>query len=236
MIAYRIPLKLPQAHLQLKNTSFKRVSVEINAVFNPLELLDIFERGRQIKVIERPTDSLISQYLALVAPKVGNGFKYVVRAGQAVSTQLLADNTLPDQIGRDTFLAELDHLSELYTDLIGCPNIGVRLEVLNSAMCPRFHVDKTGIRLLCTYLGQGTQWLDDIYADRSKLGLASANIDDSDSGLILDPKGVHQAQRFAVVLLKGSMWQGNGTRGIIHRSPPVLDNKLRVMLAIDAIW
>lgn len=236
MIAYRIPLKLPQPQLQLKNTSFKRVTVEINSVFNPLELLDIFEHGQQIKVIERPTDSIISQYLALITPKLGSGFKYVVRAGQAVSTQLLADNTLPDQIGRDTFLAELDHLSELYTDLIGCPNIGVRLEVLNSAMCPRFHVDKTGIRLLCTYLGQGTQWLEEAYADRTKLGFASANIDDGDSGLILDSKGVHQAQTFAVVLLKGSLWQGNHMRGIIHRSPPVLDNKPRVMLAIDAMW
>jgi len=42
---------------------------------------------------------------------------------------------------------------------------------------------------------------------------------------------------FAVALLKGSLWQGNGGRGVIHRSPAVTPGETpRVLLAMDADW
>jgi len=239
MISYRIPsvqLNQSQEHLPLNMVQFKESSVDAKANFNPLEMLDIFEHGRQIKVIDRPVNHNITQYLNAVAPKLASGFKYAVNAGQATSAKLLADNVLPIQAGRDAFLADLDCLSDLYFDLIDSPQLSLRIEVLNTAMCPKFHVDKTGIRMLCTYQGQGTQWLDDEYADRTKLGMASGKLDDSQSGLILNLQAVHVVPTFAVALLKGSLWQGNHMRGIIHRSPSVLDNSPRVLLAIDAIW
>lgn len=239
MISYRIPsiqLNQSQEHLPLNIVQFKESSVDAKAEFIPLEMLDIFEHDRQIKVIERPINHNISQYLDTAAPKLASGFKCAVRAGQAISAKLLADNVLPNQAGRDAFLADLDCLSDLYIDLIACPQVSLRIEVLNTAMCPKFHVDKTGIRMLCTYQGQGTQWLDDQYANRAKLGMASGNLDDSQSGLILDTQAVHVVPAFAIALLKGSLWQGNHMRGIIHRSPAVLGNKPRVMLAIDAVW
>lgn len=211
--------------------------IESAVKFNPIEMLDIFEHGKQIKVIERAINQEIIDYLKLVAPQLGTGFKAALPASQIISTKLLTENTLPNHVGRDRFLKELDCLTGLYIDLLGCPNIGVRLEVLNHAMCPKFHVDKTGIRLLCTYVGEGTQWLDDTYADRTKLGMASVNMEDSVSGLILDASGIHQVKNFHIALLKGSMWQGNGMQGIIHRSPAVLnDGQARIMLAIDAMW
>lgn len=40
---------------------------------------------------------------------------------------------------------------------------------------------------------------------------------------------------FSVVLLKGSLWQGNGCRGIVHRSPAVALPP-RVLVALDAGW
>lgn len=239
MISYRTPskpLNQPQEHLPLSMARLRESSVGAKADFNPLEMLDIFKHGRQIKVIDRPINHNITQYLNAVAPKLASGFKYAVNAGQATSAKLLADNVLPIQAGLDAFLADLDCLSDLYFDLIGCPQVSLRIEVLNSAMCPKFHVDKTGIRMLCTYRGQGTQWLDEQYADRGKLGMASGNLDDSLSGLILNPQAIHSVPVFAIALLKGSLWQGNHMRGIIHRSPAVLGNQPRVMLAIDAIW
>jgi hypothetical protein len=239
MIAYRVPshqFGASTVHLQSSNVAFKKLSVEAHATFNPLDMLDIFEHDRQIKVIERPSNPAITKYLTMALNQLSGGFKYVLQADQKPSSIFLKDNALPNIAGRENFLADVDLLTTMYLDLIGCPQIGVRLEVLNSAMCPKFHVDKTGIRMLCTYVGQGTQWLDDAYADRSKLGMAAARQDDSDSGLILNQRGVHQAPAFAIALLKGSLWQGNHMRGIIHRSPAILKNKTRVLLAFDAIW
>lgn len=187
-------------------------------------------------MLKRAVNVDIANYLDKAEPKLGKGFQYLIDANEPVSAKLIKDNSLPGDKGRDEFLADIDYLASLYVDLLGCKSIGVRLEVLSQAMCPKFHVDKTGIRMLCTYQGQGTEWLDDTYAVRTKLGMVSINMEDSDSGLILDSKGIHRVDLFGVALLKGSLWQGNATCGIIHRSPVVLDSKPRIMLAVDAMW
>lgn len=109
--------------------------------------------------------------------------------------------------------------------------------MVNRAMCPRFHVDHVGIRLLCTYRGPATEWLEDACADRSKLGPAPPDVSDENSGVVLNPAGIHRAAPYAIVLLKGSRWQGNEGRGIIHRSPIVPSNTVpRVLLSLDALW
>jgi len=103
-------------------------------------------------------------------------------------------------------------------------------------MCPRFHIDRVGIRMLCTYRGPGTEWLDDRYADRTFLGSNALTEMYTGSGLILDQAAIHSAPTFAVVLLKGSLWQGNAGKGVIHRSPQIEDGSSRVLVAMDAIW
>jgi hypothetical protein len=218
-----------------KNSVYK--STPPTAVdFDALELLSIFAHYQQITVVERPNNQKITQYLQQTADALGRGFQLTLKASESVSKKVLTQRLLPDQLGRDTLLADLDLLAHLYSDLIGCPEIGVRLEVLHGAMCPTLHVDRTGIRLLCTYLGPGAEWLDDRYADRSKLGISTLNVCDADSGLILDSAGLHQAPTFAIALLKGSLWQGNQQRGVIHRSPSVNPEQIRVLVAMDALW
>lgn len=237
MIAYRltqVPPSLPKPHFNVHEQAPQSLASRTISDFNPLEALEIFEHGRQIKVINRPINAAITQYLA--SANLSYGAKFILPAGQSFSRKLIASHALPNNAGRDAFLADLDNLSELYTDLIGCSQIGIRLEVLSGAMCPKFHVDRTGIRMLCTYQGQGTEWLEDAYANRAKLGISSGNLSDNESGLILNTKGIHQVPQFAIALLKGSAWQGNHMHGIIHRSPPVLDTNPRVLVAMDAIW
>lgn len=127
---------------------------------------------------------------------------------------------------RPALAADLAWLMELYGDLLGCPAIGLRLEVLDRAMCPGWHVDHTGIRLLCSYRGPGTEWLDDRGIDRDRLGAATTG---------RSPSGA--AGTGDICLLKGSAWQGNQGRGVIHRSPmPAAGTGPRVLVALDALW
>ena len=116
--------------------------------------------------------------------------------------------------------------------------VGLRLEVLHNAMCPRFHVDRTGIRMTCTYLGPGTEWIDDVQVDRTRLGSGANGLPDTQSELFTtDETSIEAASCFDVVLLKGTLWQGNTARGAIHRSPATTssDNP-RILLVIDALW
>lgn len=66
---------------------------------------------------------------------------------------------------------------------------------------------------------------------------ASGGQPDETSGLLLPGHRIETIPPFAVALLKGSLWQGNGGRGIVHRSPAVAaDEAPRVLLAMDAGW
>ena len=93
-------------------------------------------------------------------------------------------------------------------------------------MCPRWHVDRVPIRMLCTYTGPGTEWLENQEVDKTKLSEpAIAN-------------GASQrAEIGEVVLLKGALWQGNTGFGAIHRSPaPASVEERRILLTLDPLW
>lgn len=204
--------------------------------FNPMDLLPIFENTRQIHLIERQPKNEITSYLQQVSTRLGNGFRHILRPADASQETLDQALRLPEATGKSALLADISLLVNLYADLLDCPQVAIRLEVLQHAMCPRFHIDRTGIRLLCTYVGPGTEWLEEGFCHRDALKHTYATLDAFHSDLILHPQGVRQASPHALVLLKGSRWQGNDHAGVIHRSPEIQPGTTRVVLALDAIW
>lgn len=118
--------------------------------------------------------------------------------------------------------AHLSFLIGLLADLTGVESVGVRARNANASMCPRFHVDHIPLRLLCTYLGPGTQWLDE-----AKAGCA-ARIGDRDRHGV-----VRQAEPGDLVLLKGDGWHENEGGGAVHRSPP--HDLPRLVVSLDPL-
>ncbi len=201
------------------------------------DLAAIFADVVQIAVLPRAADEVIAAYLeaAVASGRLVNGFRTALPVGQRPDLSALTG--LPDLPGREALADDLAVMAELYGDLLGCESVGLRLEVVGRAMCPRFHVDHVGIRMLCTYRGPGTEWLNEDCANRSFLGARSGGLPDGESGLIRDADGIHAVPPFAITLLKGDLWQGNAGRGIIHRSPLVAEETSpRVLVAIDAVW
>jgi hypothetical protein len=195
-------------------------------------LVQIFEPSVQLCHLPRPVDRLIDAYLQAAALRMGQGLRQVVEIRQGFSAA-----HLPDLPGRQALVNDIDFLLALYGDLLDCAHAVLRLEVINRAMCPRFHVDHTGIRLLCTYRGPGTEWLEEGCANRSKLGHGARGQADEHSGLVIDPNGIGHVAPHAIALLKGDLWQDNTGRGAIHRSPAVTPEAApRVLLALDAVW
>ena len=117
-------------------------------------------------------------------------------------------------------------LREVVCELIACEAAGLRLARLDHAMCPGWHVDRVGIRLVCTYQGPGTEWLDDQDTDRR----APDSDDTNESAFV-------QATPGEIVLLKGALWQGNDAFGAIHRSPHCQHlDALRTLITLDPLW
>ena len=138
-----------------------------------------------------------------------------------------------DTAGARAFLDEIRVFAAVYADLVDADHLGVRLAVTRAAMCPRFHVDRVGVRMVCTYQGPGTEWLDHADVERARIGHAAGGLPDTESGLIRSGARIQQMRLFEVGLLKGEAWEGNLGRGAVHRSPA--GGARRVLLTLEAL-
>lgn len=127
--------------------------------------------------------------------------------------------------GHAAFVADVTWLVELYTELLEARRIGLRLRLLDKAMCPRFHVDPVPLRLVCSYAGPGSQWLAEGAMDRRRLGDALAEPTAAEA--------IHSLRSGEVALLKGERWKGNEGAGLIHRSPTLAAGQRRLLLTLD---
>lgn len=131
--------------------------------------------------------------------------------------------------GYQAWLADVRLLVDAFCELFGQREVGLRLRTLNSAMCPRFHVDWVTVRLICCYGGLGTEWLPNDAVDRGALGVGG-------SGRIPDQSAIRHMPAYAVGLMKGERWEGNEGRGLVHRSPaPTAEQPRRLLLTLDML-
>lgn len=129
-----------------------------------------------------------------------------------------------DLPGYTAFVADVGWLLQAYACLLDAQRIGLRLRLLDQAMCPRFHVDRVPLRLVTTYAGPGSQWLAGEYA-------AGAHL--ADPALNPEEAAIRTMGCGDVALLKGERWEGNEHTAIIHRSPPVRPGERRLLLTLD---
>lgn len=120
--------------------------------------------------------------------------------GQPVPVQLAADMT---------------QLALVFAAVTRKERVRIRLDGVTHDSCRRFHMDATGLRLLCTYRGAGTQWT-----------LCGP-----------DCRVPHQAPACSVALIKGTRHDPPPPEGCLHRSPPVSllpeNRRARLLLCID---
>lgn len=130
-----------------------------------------------------------------------------------------------DLEGYEGFVADIAWLVSAYACLLGAKRVGLRLRVLDKAMCPRFHVDHVPVRLITTYAGIGSQWLQEGVMERRHLGQSEAEpVHDS---------LIERLDTGDVALLKGEKWRGNEGAGLIHRSPALAEGERRLILTLD---
>ncbi|MHC8329829.1 DUF1826 domain-containing protein [Pseudomonas sp. LB1P83] len=130
-----------------------------------------------------------------------------------------------DLEGYAGFIADVSWLVSAFACLLGAKRIGLRVRVLDKAMCPRFHVDHVPVRLITTYSGIGSQWLKEGVMDRRQLG--KSEVEPTEDSLIEDIASGE------VALLKGEKWHGNEGFGLIHRSPQPAPGERRLILTLD---
>ena len=193
-------------------------------------LADIYQNNISMAVWQRKLGS-ISQYTESL---LGSSPNFVFKSqGSSEYLKKLLTKLLPEAQGKTLFVEDVSLLVDMFACLFDLEEVGLRLNVLSNAMCPRFHVDKIPCRLVSTYAGSGSEWLHEAHVIRDRLGLGG-RVNDHESGLY--EKGrVNQLNVGDVALMKGDEWPTSLGRGVVHRSPSAsLENK-RLFLSLDMI-
>jgi hypothetical protein len=121
------------------------------------------------------------------------------------------------------------YLIDLFKEITNADNFRILLSTVNTNMCRKFHTDMNDLRLLCTYSGPGTLWLNDDNVNREALDSHYDN-----ECIVLDESKIRQAATGAVVILKGAIYPGEATNAIVHRSPSIEESgERRLLLRID---
>ena len=199
---------------------------------DPGVLADIYNEGTDIAIWKRDLPqsvrSSVAEFVdthpshrAAIAVTPDKAYKALIESlGGKLDVEVIAD--IADLVGMFCMLFNLEQA-------------GIRLSVLDSAMCPKFHVDRIPCRLVTTYQGIATEWLPHDSVDRSKLGHGSNGKPDHASGLYSQSQDIKQLHDGDVALLKGDSWEGNKGRGLVHRSPQVDEQGGRLLLTVDFI-
>lgn len=123
---------------------------------------------------------------------------------------------LPPGSERGWLEGDIADLAERFADLMQSKFLRLRLDVIESNACRKFHLDAITARLICTYRGTGTQY-----------GVSE------DGG---EPEVINTVPTGAPILLRGSLWPEQPRSGLLHRSPPIEGTgETRLVLVLDPL-
>jgi hypothetical protein len=115
--------------------------------------------------------------------------------------------------------ADVAMLAERFCDVLALTHIELRLELVTTDSCRKFHADYVRARLITTYVGPGTDWLD------SKDAQAAARGD--------EPSRINRMKAGDVGLFKGKL---ASLHPAIHRSPPIsATGEQRLLLVLNPV-
>ena len=118
---------------------------------------------------------------------------------------------------RDWLVNDIATLAEAFADQTRTPYLRLRLSVVTTNACRKFHVDAITTRLICTYRGTGTQY-----------GLSANGA---------DPETVVTVRAGSPIVLRGRLWPNDPPSNVLHRSPPIEGSgETRLVLVLDPIF
>ncbi|APX10885.1 DUF1826 domain-containing protein [Tateyamaria omphalii] len=136
--------------------------------------------------------------------------------GAAVQ-HLCARTGIADDAKCAWLVADVSTLAACFADIMQAPYLQVRLDVIETNACRRFHIDAIKARLICTYRGTGTQY--GTFVDGA------------------EPELVFTVPTGSPMIMRGTQWPETPKSGVLHRSPPIEGTgETRLVLVLDPIF
>jgi hypothetical protein len=187
---------------------------------DPAILAAIREPGVAAAVWRRPRDPGFAAWIDALPPERLPRLRRLTTPEQVErAVRAACDNAdTPEGPHRDRLASDAAALALILSQVAAQPLIEVRLEVVDTDKCRKFHVDRVRCRMLCTYRGAGTQY-----------GAARPGPD-------REPAEIHQLDAADAALFRGAFWPGAEFPGVLHRSPPLAGTgETRLLLVVDPV-
>ena len=127
------------------------------------------------------------------------------------------DAGLPHGPERTWLETDIFLLADTLSALMSTRYMRLRLDVVTTNACRKFHIDAITARLVCTYRGSGTQY--------------GVSRDDG------DPEHIDETPTGFPILLRGTRWPPQATTDVLHRSPPIEGTgEIRLVLVLDPVF
>lgn len=194
---------------------------------------DAFAPGESALRIERALDPTVAE--ALVKAIEGPAFRDEVGIDviDLDLCKLLKSVSLP--IARDFLAEDVASILRDFAALIDQRHLQASLSVQTTDGCYKFHTDFVAVRLLCTYVGPGTEWVSNEDVRRENLRRTDVDFQTANRSVLRRLDAVNHCSAGDLLLLKGEMFEGNRGMGAVHRSPPIVERNLRrLVLKVDA--
>jgi hypothetical protein len=184
-------------------------------VADPEAMLGIGDPGIAAVLWERPLDPAFAAWLDALPPERLPRLRAAMphpRARDAVRAACESAGT-PEGPERERLIDDIGALAQIFARASGEPMVKIRLDVVQTDSCRKFHIDNIRLRLLCTYRGAGTEY-----------GVARRGE---------TPDRIERVPRGAAAVFRGRRWPGEAT-GLVHRSPPIAGTgETRLLLVMD---
>ena len=207
----------PQSNL---NRKFGELTLT-TSTFN--DLSKITSPGTSLIIWERNLDqSLINWLSKMSADQLPSGRVLTDRQNIRDAIKTFFSNFKNDDQIEETLLAnDIALLAEKYADITNSNKIDIRLDVIQTDACWKFHLDRVNYRLVTTYIGEGTQYVSPKNADDALEKQTDYN------------GPIEEISEQDVAIFKGSCSKKGA--GIAHRSPPIKEKEgTRLLLCINA--
>jgi hypothetical protein len=187
-------------------------------------LYAIKDSGKELIICQRLIPFDMSEWLKNIAPSQLPDFRILVRpvdVREAIRTQL-DECGMPSGSGRDLFIGDIAKLVSIYAQITRRGLVDVRLDRIENDACRKFHKDSVETRLLTTYIGPTTQWINPQYAEQALREQKAYG----------GPLG--SLREHDVAIFRGR--HANLADGIVHRSPPIEGTRsVRLLLCLNVL-